>query len=84
MCTENAIAFKEKAMINKELLEILVCPACRTKLYEDDDYLQCMNAECRKRYQIVDDIPKMLVEEAIVLEKDIFKQKMKEKEKSEV
>jgi len=54
--------------ISSELLEILVCPKCRSKveLKPDESGLRCTNAECRLVYPIRDEIPVMLVEEAAV------------------
>ncbi|MDQ4119925.1 MAG: Trm112 family protein [Acidobacteriota bacterium] len=54
--------------ISQELLEILVCPACKTKveLKPDGSGLKC--AACRRVYPIVDDIPVMLVDEAKIEE----------------
>lgn len=50
--------------VSKELLEILVCPACRTpvKLTPDGQGLKC--GTCRRVYPIRNDIPVMLVDEA--------------------
>lgn len=50
--------------VSKELLEILVCPECRTpvKLTPDGKGLKC--ATCRRVYPIRDDIPVMLIDEA--------------------
>ncbi len=55
--------------ISKELLEILACPICKEEVRPTPDGkgLQCI--QCRRIYPIRDDIPVMLVEEAIV-EKD--------------
>lgn len=52
--------------VSKELLDILVCPECRTpvKLTPDGQGLKC--ATCRRVYPIKDDIPVMLLEEARV------------------
>ncbi len=52
--------------IKKELLEILACPACRGKIIhnEEKDRLDCQ--DCKRSYPIKDDIPVMLVEEAIL------------------
>lgn len=54
--------------VSKELLEILVCPKCKTKvvLSADETSLKCTNPECRLVYPIREDIPVMLVEEAKV------------------
>lgn len=50
--------------VSKELLDILVCPLCKTpvKLTSDEKGLKC--ATCRRVYPIRDDIPVMLVDEA--------------------
>ena len=51
-------------MISEELLEILACPKCHTKIeYREPDKLHCPS--CRVVYPIVDGIPVMLIEEAI-------------------
>jgi len=49
-------------VIDKELLEILVCPVCKEQVVLDRDMLACK--KCRRRYPIRDGIPIMLVEEA--------------------
>ena len=51
--------------VSQELLDILVCPACKqpVKLTDQADGLSCPN--CRLVYTIVDDIPVMLVDKAI-------------------
>jgi len=51
-------------MIDQRLLEILVCPACRTKLRLEGERLICQNPSCGLRYPIRDDIPVMLLHEA--------------------
>jgi uncharacterized protein YbaR (Trm112 family) len=50
--------------INKELLEILACPKCKgdLRLTEKEDGLIC--EKCQLLYEIKDDIPIMLIEEA--------------------
>jgi hypothetical protein len=50
--------------ISQELLEILVCPLCKTpvKLLADGSGLKC--GSCRRIYPVRDDIPVMLPEEA--------------------
>ena len=52
--------------IEPDLLEILVCPACRGKveLRADGSALKCV--ECRRVYPVRDGIPAMVVEEATV------------------
>ena len=56
--------------ISQELLEILVCPACKAKveLKADGSGLKCV--ECRRVYPVRDDIPVMLIDEAVVEEDD--------------
>lgn len=50
--------------VDSELLDILVCPYCRTKVtLFGDVWLVCPNPDCRRKYPIVDDIPVLLVEE---------------------
>ena len=55
--------------LNKELLEILVCPQCKGDIYLNDaaDGLIC--EACRLVFEIKDDIPIMLVDEALPLNK---------------
>ncbi|HOF06053.1 MAG TPA: Trm112 family protein [Syntrophales bacterium] len=50
--------------VSKELLEILACPKCKgpIALTAAGDGLICQN--CRLWYEIRDDIPIMLIEEA--------------------
>jgi uncharacterized protein YbaR (Trm112 family) len=52
--------------VDPALLEILVCPECKTpvRLVNQDTGLKCDT--CRRVYPIKDDIPVMLVEEATV------------------
>jgi len=51
-------------VIDAKLLEILVCPACKTKVRPKGGRLVCQKPGCGLRYPIRDDIPVMLVEEA--------------------
>jgi LSD1 subclass zinc finger protein len=50
--------------IRQDLLDILVCPECKTpvRLTPDGDGLKC--STCRRVFPIKDDIPVMLLEEA--------------------
>jgi uncharacterized protein len=54
--------------ISPELLEILRCPKCKSKveLTADGSGLKCVDTECSLVYPIRDDIPVMLVDEAKV------------------
>ena len=51
-------------MIKKELLDILACPQCKgpVKLTDTKDGLVCET--CKLIYEIKDDIPIMLIDEA--------------------
>ena len=51
-------------MIDKELLEILACPKCKTEVRLEGDKIVCTNPQCGLRYPIRDGIPVMLEEEA--------------------
>ena len=52
--------------VDPALLEILVCPACRTpvRVVKDGTALKCDT--CGRVYPIQDDIPIMLVDEATI------------------
>jgi hypothetical protein len=53
--------------IDKELLDILVCPKCKgdLELAENEESLNCK--ACSLRYLIKEDIPVMLIDEALPL-----------------
>jgi uncharacterized protein YbaR (Trm112 family) len=52
--------------VDPALLEILVCPECKTpvRLVKNDTALRCDT--CHRLYPIKDDIPVMLVDEATI------------------
>lgn len=52
--------------VDPALLEILVCPACKTpvRLVNQAAGLRC--DKCRRVYPIKDDIPVMLIDEATI------------------
>ena len=52
--------------IDIELLKILCCPKCKSKIVpkENENSLCCTNVNCRLIYPVRDGIPVMLVEEA--------------------
>lgn len=54
-------------MISQQLLDIIVCPKCKgpVQLTENHDGLVC--AACHLLYEIRDDIPIMLIDEAKAL-----------------
>ena len=55
-------------MINKDLLDILACPQCKgpVELTEQEHGLVC--DKCRLLYEIIDDIPVMLIDKAVRLD----------------
>ncbi|MGI8697260.1 MAG: Trm112 family protein [Mycobacteriales bacterium] len=52
--------------IDPTLLDILACPACRGELRADDAREQLACVDCGRRYPVRDDIPVLLVDEAIL------------------
>lgn len=50
--------------LDPALLEILVCPRCRTTLFVDADADELVCNDCSLAYPVRDDIPVMLVEQA--------------------
>jgi uncharacterized protein len=49
-------------MIDKELLDILACPACKGDVQMKDGKIVCV--KCQKKYPIKDGIPIMLVDQS--------------------
>ncbi|PIQ89951.1 MAG: hypothetical protein COV72_00110 [Candidatus Omnitrophica bacterium CG11_big_fil_rev_8_21_14_0_20_42_13] len=49
-------------MIDKELLAILACPACKSDIKLEDNKIVC--ASCGRKYPIREGIPVMLIDEA--------------------
>lgn len=56
-------------MIDKELLDILACPACKADVKLENDKIVCVG--CGRRYPVREGIPVMLIDEAELPEKDI-------------
>jgi len=52
--------------ISPELLEILICPACKgdVELKPDGSGLKCV--DCKRVYPVRDDIPVMMLEQATI------------------
>ena len=48
--------------LDKNLLEILACPACKSSLKEEGEWLIC--SKCRLQFPVRQGIPVMLLEEA--------------------
>jgi hypothetical protein len=49
-------------MIDKELLNILACPACKADVELKEEKIVCK--KCAKKYPVRDGIPIMLIDEA--------------------
>ncbi len=45
-------------------IQLLVCPACHSKLLVDGHSFLCRQESCRLRYEVKDDIPVMLSDDA--------------------
>ena len=54
--------------ISKELLEILACPKCKGNIYLNDTQDGLICDHCKLLYQIKDDIPIMLIDEALPID----------------
>ena len=50
--------------ISQELLEILACPKCKGDIYLNDAQKGLICDNCKLLYEIKDDIPIMLIDEA--------------------
>jgi uncharacterized protein YbaR (Trm112 family) len=61
-------AIRERAMIRKELLEILACPKCKGPVQLNDEGTGIVCRPCKLLYEIRDSIPIMLIDEAKPLE----------------
>ena len=59
-----ALSYNDAVMIAKDLLEILVCPACKKELEyrQNPESLKCK--QCHRVYPVKDNIPIMLIDEA--------------------
>lgn len=65
--------FKQRDLINKEwlmdrfkqeLVEILACPACKSRVEVWENYIVCVSKNCGLKFPIRNGIPVMLIEEA--------------------
>ena len=54
--------------MDEKLLEILACPKCKGDIRLKDDQSGLICDQCKLLYPIKDDIPIMLIDEAIKLE----------------
>lgn len=55
--------------LDKELLDLLACPKCKGDLTLTGDGLVC--PACRLLYEIKDEIPVMLIDEAVPLDENL-------------
>ncbi len=55
-------------MIDKKLLDLLACPACKGKVEVEEKKIVCRH--CGRKYPVKDGIPIMLIEESIEADKD--------------
>ena len=51
-------------MLPKDLLDILVCPACKQALEYDAEKQTLKCGACKRVYPVRDDIPVLLIDEA--------------------
>ena len=51
--------------LKSELLEILACPKCKQQITLSDDGKSIVCLNCRLRFPIRDDIPVLLIDEAV-------------------
>ena len=49
-------------MIDKELLDVLACPACKADIELRENKIVCK--KCGKKYPVRDGVPVMLIDEA--------------------
>ena len=54
--------------LSQDLLNILACPKCKGGLQLKDDQSGLVCSSCKLLYPIQDDIPIMLIDEALALE----------------
>jgi uncharacterized protein YbaR (Trm112 family) len=59
-------SYNTAVMLSKDLLDILVCPACKQALEyrQNPESLKC--TQCHRVYRVEDNIPIMLVDEATI------------------
>lgn len=50
--------------LNKELLDILVCPKCKQPVEPTEDWAWLDCKKCNLRYEVRNDVPIMLVDQA--------------------
>lgn len=56
----------------QHLVQFLACPVCRSKLIVADGGFVCRSESCRLRFEMKDNIPVMLADEAKPLEPSVW------------
>jgi hypothetical protein len=51
-------------MLDKQMLDILVCPKCKGELEYREEANELVCRSCKLRYEVRDDIPILLIDEA--------------------
>ncbi|MBN2362592.1 Trm112 family protein [candidate division WOR-3 bacterium] len=59
-------------MLDKRLLDILVCPKCKGELEYKSGINRLLCKNCKLAYKIEDDIPIMLIDEAERADRQIY------------
>ncbi len=54
--------------LSRQLLEILACPKCKGEIAFEECHKQIVCHACRMAFPIRDDIPVMLIDEAVPLD----------------
>ncbi len=54
--------------VSKELLDILACPKCKGDIHLNEQGTGLVCEACRLMYEIKDDIPIMLIDEAVKID----------------
>jgi uncharacterized protein YbaR (Trm112 family) len=54
--------------LSKELLDILACPKCKGDIYLNESENGLICDHCKLMYEIRDEIPVMLIDEAVPVE----------------
>ncbi|MBN2538670.1 MAG: Trm112 family protein [Deltaproteobacteria bacterium] len=54
--------------IHKELLDILACPKCKGEIHLNEEENGLICDECKLLYEIKDEIPILLIDEAISID----------------
>lgn len=57
-------------MVKKELLDILACPQCKGPVEINNTQTGLICRNCKLLYPIKEDIPVMLIDEAVLLDKE--------------